>query len=212
MPTEQLKQNLQNLSKSGIRYKIIHRENIEELLVGYPNREQLFSRYFPSSYKQWKELHYYREPVELFNYYFRKEYSTSIQHLVNALFGPPENMLKYLRLSDSFAALVARFEQNLSVVVHPKMGDFAREVAEELLKLAKPEMEKGQFKMEDPSSLKFTDPKPPISAQAPPHEFRGSTLDPNGVQSWILYTSILVVTTELDAQLNTMFLDLKSKV
>ena len=49
-----------------ISYQIFDNEKIEDSIVGISRMENLFLRYFPSSYEKWKSLHHFKEPIKLF--------------------------------------------------------------------------------------------------------------------------------------------------
>lgn len=52
-------------------YMIFDYEKIERFIVGFHSRERLFFRFFPESYKRFKEIYYFNEPVKLFLSYFQ---------------------------------------------------------------------------------------------------------------------------------------------
>lgn len=85
---------------------ILDREKIEAHIVGNKLYENLFIRYFPKSYKNWKELDNYREPVKLFSFIIDKYYS-DINHLVKYYFNNDYGFLiKCIRKSNNIYELL----------------------------------------------------------------------------------------------------------
>lgn len=64
---------LNQLKSQNIPHAIFDNRRIESEIIGIYDREDLFMRYFPESYKKWKELYYYTEPIELFTEYLKSE-------------------------------------------------------------------------------------------------------------------------------------------
>jgi len=114
LPSSGLDNNLRGLS-SKISYHVFDWAKIEKLIVGYYNREQLFLRYFPESYKKWKELHYYTEPVKLFNAYFENKYQKKDKELINQLFGKVENLIKPLKDNKKITEIFLEYNKNIHV-------------------------------------------------------------------------------------------------
>lgn len=95
LPTESLTRRLRGMTHL-IGHRVFDREKIESLIVGYHERQPLFLRYFPESYKKWRRLHYYKEPVGLFNYYLKKNHKNYLP-LVKEIFGASENLIGILK-------------------------------------------------------------------------------------------------------------------
>lgn len=93
------------LISSGISYIVFDSKKIESEILGYTSMELIFMRYFPESYKKWKELYYYNEPSKLFTYYFEKEFEIK-GDIFKTILGSPENILKALLNTDSFQAFM----------------------------------------------------------------------------------------------------------
>ncbi len=72
-------------------------------------------RYFPESYKKWKELHYYTEPVKLFNAYFENKYQKKDKELINQLFGKVENLIKPLKDNKKITEIFLEYNKSIHV-------------------------------------------------------------------------------------------------
>lgn len=107
-----LNYNLNGLT-SQIEYQIFDREKIEREIVGIRSMENLFLRYFPKSYKEWKSVYYYIEPVGLLDYFLDKEFSSEKQLLLK-ICGSTGNILKDFRSSSSLTELVQK--NNISIL------------------------------------------------------------------------------------------------
>ncbi len=77
------------------------REKIERQIVGFHSYEKLFLRFFPVSYKTFKETFFFREPVTLFLKYFHSEFNQYVS-LYESLFYSVENIIPYLRKELTF--------------------------------------------------------------------------------------------------------------
>lgn len=95
LPSESLMTTLRGLTYL-VSHRIFDREKIESLIIGYHKRQSLMMRYFPESYKTWRKLHYYKEPVALFNYYLKKNHKNYLP-LIEGIFGAPENLIGILK-------------------------------------------------------------------------------------------------------------------
>lgn len=118
--TTGLKDILAGLSNK-ISYQIFDNEKIESQIVGISKMENLFIRYFPESYKKWKEVYYYLEPVKLFEHYFLGKYNDS-KNIYEALFGSLGNSIKFIRKFDSFeAAIIANSKK---ILLEPELWGY----------------------------------------------------------------------------------------
>jgi hypothetical protein len=86
----------------GIAYQLFDNEKIESYIVGVKERESLMMRYFPDSYKKWKEAYYFLEPIKLFDSYItgNERYKDS---LLLTLFKTTPELLKALRNNENLA-------------------------------------------------------------------------------------------------------------
>lgn len=98
LPSSGLSSKLANMK---IPYKIFDNEKIESQIVGITNMEDVFLRYFPLSYKKWKELFYYTEPINLFEYFLDNKYPQDKEVLIK-IYGSIGNAIKSIRKYDSF--------------------------------------------------------------------------------------------------------------
>ncbi|GAB3217865.1 restriction endonuclease [Algoriphagus aestuariicola] len=107
-----LNQNLKGLA-SQIEYQVFDREKIEREIVGIRCMENLFLRYFPKSYKEWKSVYYYTEPVGLLDYFLDKEFSSE-KELFLEICGSTGNILKDFRSSNSLTEFVQK--KSISII------------------------------------------------------------------------------------------------
>jgi hypothetical protein len=115
-----LKNKLYGLSNK-LEYQIFDNEKIENRIVGHLSQENLFLRYFPVSYRKWKEIYFFREPVKLFRNYCEAKYEDQIK-ILEEIFGKLENCIKIFRVSDSFEEML-KF-QDVECILFPNLFDF----------------------------------------------------------------------------------------
>lgn len=104
--------------ESQIAFQIYDFMKIESFIVGFSKRENLFIRNFPISYKKWKDLHYYTEPVKLFNFYIENskyKNSTSKSLIDFIVHNSTENIIKLLKTSSSLEDLLAQLNKTLII-------------------------------------------------------------------------------------------------
>ncbi len=81
-----------------IEYQIFDDKKIEAHIVGVARFEELFLRYFPQSYKIWKENYYYLEPIKLLEAYLDTSMELkSIKDIFTPIFKTTGNMIKCMR-------------------------------------------------------------------------------------------------------------------
>ena len=98
IPSNGLIKLLQGLSAYGkVEHRIFDHEKIESHIVGISSLENLFLRYFPNSYKKWKETYYFKEPLNLFEHYLNNKYDESIKKILLTSFYSIGNLIKALR-------------------------------------------------------------------------------------------------------------------
>lgn len=114
------------INRPPFDYQLFDKEKIESLIVGYKERESLFLRYFPESYRKWKELYYYTEPVKLFRNYFESKYKHDGGVLVS-IFGDVANAIKPIRAATSLEDLLSA--QNIRVTETERASEIYRENA-----------------------------------------------------------------------------------
>ncbi|GAB3289209.1 hypothetical protein [Hymenobacter tenuis] len=108
LPTNGLINLLEGLTKQGyIEHKIFDYGKIENRIVGIALFEKLFIRYFPKSYKNWKELYYYIEPIKLFEMYLDSKLDASIKGVFLSAFKSVGNLIKALRMHDGLKEALA---------------------------------------------------------------------------------------------------------
>ena len=82
--------------------------DIEQRILGNPNMNTLFRRYFPVSAKNWKEMAVFKEPLKLLNYYIEKEaksYDSDSKHIktiVETIFKDEIDFIEFLRSGKTF--------------------------------------------------------------------------------------------------------------
>ncbi|MFC5269290.1 hypothetical protein [Adhaeribacter terreus] len=96
-----------NLEALKRKYEVLifDREKIEAHIVGNQLYDSLFKRYCPNSFKKWKDLDNYREPVKLFSFIVDKYYSditTIIKKVFNDDYG---FFIKSIRKSENIYEL-----------------------------------------------------------------------------------------------------------
>jgi hypothetical protein len=112
IPSSGLKNTLTGLSHK-MPFEIFDREKIERAIVGFHSQEKLFIRFFPESFKSFKDTYFYREPVKLFLTYVKSQYEDFIS-TYQLIFNSVENILPYLRKGISFEE--ALNEQNITIL------------------------------------------------------------------------------------------------
>lgn len=113
IPTEGLMTRLREL-ENDISHRVYDKGKIDSLITGYEEREVLFMRFFPESYKKWRGLRYHNEPVQLFNSYLARKHKNYIQ-LIENVFGKTENLIRRLNDFDTLEGVFGF--QNLEVTV-----------------------------------------------------------------------------------------------
>lgn len=122
LPTNGLTQILSG-SASKYRHKIFDRRKIEGIIVGDHKFETLFARYFPVSYKNWRETYYYLEPIKLFENYIERDQSLKgAFELFVRIFGTTGFLLKALRSYHSFEEALSNTEVGLTI--EPKLYSY----------------------------------------------------------------------------------------
>ncbi|MBS1509084.1 MAG: hypothetical protein JSS79_20770 [Bacteroidetes bacterium] len=197
--TSGLKDTLDGLS-SKISYQIFDNAKIESRIVGISKMEKLFIRYFPNSYKNWKELYYYMEPIKLFEHYFDKKYGNN-KALYKYLFGSIGNSIKQIRKSNTFKD--ALIENSTKLLLEPLLFEYFNGSQEFQYKKIE-SMSLNTFHKEHlPLEMKYKygidiNPKP---------IFSGIDFEEN--QAYFLYPNLLIVNQTQFDFLCTMFNDLK---
>lgn len=94
----------------GIKFPFIiyYDREIENEIVGFYSRENLFMRYFPDSYQKWKSISNLYEPVKLFESLIDSKYSYVKSFLITS-YGSLGVALKQIRQHESFKDV---FEKN----------------------------------------------------------------------------------------------------
>lgn len=187
--------------KTKISYQIFDNEKIENRIVGSGKMEPLFLRYFPESYKKWKELHYYLEPIKLYEHYFDKKYELR-KDLFRFLFGSLENSIKQIRKNNTLKNAIK--ENSFDILIEPLLFEYNWEV-----------LNSSTFQ-----KIKCT-PKTFIEEYLP-REIKnkyGIDIDPKAIEScmnyeingaYFLYPNILIVNQSYNLFFNMMFDDLKN--
>ena len=101
---QSLLNSLEALSNK-IEYQLFDNEKIEKHIVGVHSNENMFIRFFPESYKRWKDLYYYTEPIKLFSEFLEKKYSSEIK-LYLMMFHSVGNLIKQLRKYDDLKTAI----------------------------------------------------------------------------------------------------------
>lgn len=104
LPTNGLADMLKGLASRGcIEYYLFDYERIEKSIIGIASFESLFIRYFPESYKKWKRLYYFMEPVHLFEMYLDTKIKESIKDALLVAFKSVGNLIKSIRVHKCLA-------------------------------------------------------------------------------------------------------------
>jgi hypothetical protein len=206
-------EGLKNRPGSSFDYKIFDRAKIESLIIGYKDRENLFIRYFPESFKKWKEINYYNEPVKLFRFYIENKYK-SLSAVFEAMFGSIENMIKPLREKKAIEDLF--LESNIKIVTDERVHKFLFEDREKdentssfLLKLAKLIEEENIEILTEQHKQNTQLNKKTKSANTKDY-IRYITLSFHTSEAIVLTKNSLIVTKTAKFKLSEMFKDLKS--
>lgn len=118
IPHNSLVHSLEGL-KNKINFHLYDNEKIESHIIGNHSMESLFYRYFPSSFEKWKTLHYYIEPVKLFDFYFNNNYSL-YNWLIQEIFHSTANFLKCIRSSEDFKECLKK--ENIDYILIEALG------------------------------------------------------------------------------------------
>jgi hypothetical protein len=87
--------------KNKFPYQLFDNEKIESNIVGIKQHENLFLRYFPKSYRKWKDLYYYSEPIKLVEKYLSAEYNFDMEvEVYKKVFGTIGSLIKMTRNFD----------------------------------------------------------------------------------------------------------------
>lgn len=111
IPSQALLNKLKGLS-AKIQYLTYDSARIENEIVGYNSMEPIFKRYFPNSFKKWKQLEYFREPIKLFEFYCKNKYlydngiSNDIDYFLK-IFINIENIYKAIKSSKNFHQFIS---------------------------------------------------------------------------------------------------------
>ncbi len=125
--------------KTKIEYQLFDNEKIENHIVGIHSIEDLMIRYFPESFKKWKELKYMNEPIQLFDFYlnnYRVKKGVSLFSISKdfflRIFHSSGNMFKQLKKhSDLQSAII---EENVNYFI---VEEFSEKIkSSESVKLA----------------------------------------------------------------------------
>lgn len=96
-------------SRNGITFQLFDCKKIESDLFQFSTFEKLFTRYFPNSYRKYKETHHHSEPTKLFEYYFNKEFvENKISDLFLTIFGTTDNILSALQRANSLEEFIEK--------------------------------------------------------------------------------------------------------
>ena len=104
-PTTSLISRLKGIK---IPFIIYYDREIENEIVGFYSRENLFMRYFPNSYQKWKSISNLYEPVKLFESLIDSKYRNVKDFLINS-YGSLGVAMKQIRQHESFKDI---FEKN----------------------------------------------------------------------------------------------------
>lgn len=113
--------------KGKLEFQLYDNEKIENNLVGVHSAEDLLMRYFPESFKKWKELYNYTEPIQLFEAHLKtlKDTAGNLGEvgLFEELFHSTGNLIKQLRKHPSLNDAIQNEHINY-LVVGGFEGDF----------------------------------------------------------------------------------------
>jgi hypothetical protein len=124
IPSQGLMDKLNRLSEEKlIPYQIYDQKVIEKHIVGNSEMDLIFMRYFPKSYKDWKELNNAYESVKLFEYFLDKEFLS--HSMLSVIFKSKSYLLKLLRNSNSLEELLAY--ENIQIEIAPNLYEILDE-------------------------------------------------------------------------------------
>ena len=90
---------------SKMTYQIYDYRKIEKLIVGNKKFDNIFSRYFPISYKRWEILNLPYNPIKLFEFYLDNKYEYEID-LLEHIFLSIDNLFIALAYSQNFEEFI----------------------------------------------------------------------------------------------------------
>ena len=106
LPSSGLNDLINGISNK-IENEIFDREKIESIIID-KKLENIFSRYFPTSYSEWPISKYHSGNAKLFKYFLKKEYDLYTP-LFKAIFYNYDYLLLSLNQSTSFSELLELF-------------------------------------------------------------------------------------------------------
>jgi len=189
-----LLQSLDALS-GKMQYQLFDNEKIERFLVGVKAQENLMMSYFPESYKKWKDLYFYQEPVKLLDAYVAHKSSIThgkqggLKRLIE-LFGTTAEAIKQIRSTESVAAaleserlhysIIPEFSNSMLDKTYPQILEVIKEALKQI--------------NEDPEMAK---------------NYREFSIGRYGQINFALYSNRLMVCQEFATELDEAFTEVK---
>ncbi len=194
---DKLKGMVENFSHIIFDYERIERE-----IIGFDSFKNIFMRYFPESYKNWKELEYHNEPVKLFNYYFEKEYEN--ESVLKGIFQQTENIFKALKNTEKFEDFIKY--NSLYYLVE----DFDEIMAkfDKTNHLQLPEGLKELLDLKEKVIAEHLESK--LTIRVTPKSISGINFTTNAV--YHIFDSVLCVNKEKDKELREIYKNLKEMI
>lgn len=189
-----LQQSLDALT-GKMQYQLFDNEKIERFLIGVKTRENLFMSYFPESYKKWKDLYFYQEPVKLLDAYVEHKSKVDMEKQgglkkIVELFGTTAEAIKQIRSNESVVealesekiqySIIPEFSNSMFDKSFPEIWDIVRDIL------------KGMG--EDPEMVK---------------KYRQFSIGTYGQINYILYSNRLMVCQEFADELDEAFSEIK---
>jgi hypothetical protein len=120
MPTSNL---IGKLKKCLFPYSIYDNKLIEFLITNNLEYEKLFIRYFPLSYKRWFDLYYYKDPLDLFDFYFKNRRSCGRDVLLKFL-ESTERIFKFVKYHDVFVDIFNNSNTKVIIICDSIADDY----------------------------------------------------------------------------------------
>lgn len=186
-------------SSGLIEFELFDHRKIEGHIIGDLHFENLFQRYFPISYVNWKSLSNIYEPIKLLNFYIDKQFHDYL-NIFDQIFGPMDYAIKLIRNIGSIEECLDK--NNIAIIEEPELLNY-------LMGNKKFEyLEGSEYKIEDiwdvnlPNEIYYKYGVKPIN------KARRILYSPMG--SFVLYPNHIIVDANYLEGLKEMYKDLRN--
>jgi hypothetical protein len=189
-----------------IPYIIYDREKIEREIVGFGSWSNIFHRYFPESYKNWKNNEFLKHPIKLFEHYFESKIKKHEfgYDILKTIFNSSEFIFKGLLNSGNFDSF---FNNQINYIV----GDI-EEIVNTIHKDNLVEYNKIKAKsytdacdyIEKIKFIEYVEKTYNLNNNGK-QKIRGTSFLENGVAKHYIFKNLLFVNNTADKELNKLY-------